>query len=203
VSRASAGRHDYTSAPVSARRLSILVCAFALALGVAACGQVSDPPSLENNGVYVDAGPITYQLEISRQLNPYATEDKQYLVGLPSGNTPTGITPDQLWYGVFMWAKNQTHKTQSTSDSFDIVDTEGNRYYPLKLDSATNPYAWTAQSLQPSGIEPGPGTTASFGPTQGGLLLFKLNISAYANRPLTLQIYAAGQKQPSTISLDF
>ena len=35
--------------------------------------------------MYVDAGPITYQLQISRQLNQYATEDSQYLAGLPAG----------------------------------------------------------------------------------------------------------------------
>jgi hypothetical protein len=187
---------------VLARRLSILVCAFGLALGLGACGQVDQPASSDNDGVYVDAGPITYQLQISRQLNPYGQEDSQYLVGLPSGLTPTGLTPDQLWYGVFLWAKNQTKQTQMTSDSIDIVDTEGNVYYPIHLNSTVNPYAWTAQSLQPSGVEPGPGTTASDGPTQGGLLLFRLSTAVYSNRPLTLQIRAPGQSKPSSISLD-
>ncbi len=42
----------------------------------------------------------------------------------------------------------------------------------------------------PSGVEPAPNTTASFGPTQGGLLLFKLPISVYSNRPLTLHIFS-------------
>jgi len=45
-------------------------------------------------------------------------------------------------------------------------------------------------------------STAYFGPTGGGLVLFKINTSAYSNRPLTLQIYAKGQPTPSTISLD-
>ncbi len=187
---------------MSARRLSILVCAFALAIGVGACGQVSQPPSAENDGVYVDAGPITYQLQVSRQLSPYLTEDKEYLVGLPAGTSPTGLTPNQLWYGVFLWAKNQTSQTHMTSDSFDILDTQGDRFYPVALDTAVNQWAWTPQILQPSGVDPEPGTTASYGPTQGGLLLFKLNTTVYANRPLTLQIYVAGQKQPSSISLD-
>ncbi len=124
--------------------------------------------------MYVDAGPITYQLQVSRQLNQYATEDRQYLVGLPAGTS--SLTPDQLWYGVFLWAKNQTERRpHTTADNFTIVDTQGDHYHPIPLNPSLNPYAWTPQSLAPGAIEPAPDTTASFGPTQGGLLLFKLN----------------------------
>jgi len=40
------------------------------------------------------------------------------------------------------------------------------------------------------------------GPTQCGLLLFKLNTAVYSNRPLSLEIYAPGDARPSSISLD-
>ncbi|HUA47743.1 MAG TPA: hypothetical protein VMA77_21070 [Solirubrobacteraceae bacterium] len=185
---------------MTARRLWTLACALGLALAVAACGQTSDPPSDLNNGVYVFVGPITYQMQVSRELNQYATEDKQYLAGLPAG-TDT-LTPDQLWYGVFLWAKNQTDKPQTTASKFTIVDSSGNVYHPIALDSQVNGYAWTSQVLQPAEIEPELNTTASFGPTGGGLLLFKLPNSVYANRPLTLNIYPAGGGKPGQISLD-
>lgn len=173
-----------------------------MALGLVACGRESHPTGADpnNDGGYVDAGPITYQLQVSRQLNPYATEDSQYLTGLPAG-TPT-TKPDQLWYGVFLQAKNQSGQAAKTTDTFDIVDTQGNRYFPLTLNPTQNPYAWQSVLLEPSGVEPGPDTTASFGPTQGRLLLFKLPTQVYSNRPLTLQIHAPGQTTPSTISLD-
>jgi len=45
---------------VSAHRLWIIACAVGLAIGLAACGQNTQPTSLLNNGVYVNAGPITY-----------------------------------------------------------------------------------------------------------------------------------------------
>src|SRR3954447_1474176 len=104
-----------------------------MALGLAACGRESHPESADanNNGGYVDAGPITYQLQVSRQLNPYATEDRQYLMGLPTG-TPAP-KPDELWYGVFLWAKNQGSDPAKTADSFDIIDTQGNKYFPVAL----------------------------------------------------------------------
>jgi len=184
---------------VSARRLWIIACAVGLAVGLTACGQESQPTSVLNNGVYVNAGPITYQMQVSRELNPFTVEDSQYLAGLPAGTTRA--TANELWYGVFLWAKNQTNHAQRTADTFTIVDSNGDRFHPIKLDSAVNGYAWTSQILSPTGVEPAPNTTASFGPTQGGLLLFKLPTSVYSNRPLTLQIFAPGGGK-GEISLD-
>jgi hypothetical protein len=184
---------------VSARRLWIIVCALGLAVGLAACGQESRPPSELNNGVYVDAGPITYQLQISRELNQYAVEDRQYLAGLPAGSESLG--PNQLWYGVFLWAKNQTDHPQLTAKSFVILDSSHHFYYPVMLNAELNAYAWTPQLLEPSGVQPIPNTTAYYGPTGGNLLLFKLPTSVYSNRPLTLEISPAGG-QPGMISLD-
>ena len=125
----------------------------------------------DNNGVYVNAGTVSYQLEVSRELNQYSTEDSQYLTGLPTGASV--LAPNQLWYGVFIWAKNQTKAAQRTTPNFVIQDTEGNRYFPVAIRRTMNPYVWTSETLQPGEIEPLPDTTASFGPTQGGLLLFE------------------------------
>jgi hypothetical protein len=195
---------DYTFAAVRVRRLWTAVCALTIALGLAACGHKQAHPTVadaNNDGGYVDAGPVTYQLEISRVLNQYATEDSQYVKGLPAGTAPPTAT--QEWYGVFLWAKNQTSKPQTTTNNFVVVDTQGNRYYPLKLNPDINPYAWSSRTLQPLQTQPGPDTTASFGPTQGQLLLFKIGTSAFANRPLTLDILGPeGTKTLATISLD-
>ena len=182
------------------RSLISLASAGTLALGLAACGKVNNPSSAENDGVYELAGPITYQLQVSRELNPYSVEDKQYLAGLPAG--AASLTSTQEWYMVSLWAKNQTKRSAMTSGNFDIVDTQGNHYYPVAVNSSINQYAWTPQSLPPGGTEPAPDTTASFGPTQGGLLLFKLNTTVYDNRPLTLEIRGPSGKVWSTISLD-
>ena len=186
---------------MSARRVWILICALALAVGLAACGQEADPPSGENDGVYVNAGPITYQLQVSRALNQYLVEDSQYLAGLPASEKTLG--PNQLWYGVFLWAKNQTDEPHTTADTFKIVDTSGNPYYPVAVNTAVNGYAWTPQTLNPTDIEPAPNTTASFGPTQGGLILFKLPTSVYSNRPLKFVIHAPDTSKTASISLDF
>jgi hypothetical protein len=190
-------------AAVTARRLWTIACALMLGVGLAACGHKQAHPTVadaNNDGGYVDAGPLTYQLQISRVLNQYSTEDSQYVKGLPAGTTAP--TPDEQWYGVFLWAKNQTDQAHTTTDNFVIVDTQGNKYYPVKLNPAANPYAWSSQRLAPLTTQPGPDTSASSGPTQGQLLLFKIGNSAYANRPLTLEILGASDQQLATISLD-
>jgi hypothetical protein len=192
--------------PVTARRSNrtkwIAPAIVVLALGIAACGRESNPTSANanNNGSYVDAGPITYQLQVSRELNPWDVEDSEYLRGL--SNPTSTLTPSQLWYGVFLWAKNQTGSKGSSTDSFDIIDTQGNVYHPISIDTHINPYTWQPQQLNASEQQPSLGSTPYYGPTQGEMLLFKLDNSVYSNRPLTLRIYAPGQSQPSTISLD-
>jgi hypothetical protein len=184
------------------RRLRVLLLTALVALGVAACGSGKHPydATAENNGFYVKGGKIEYQLQVSRVLNPFEVEDHQYLTGLPAGTTAPAS--DHFWYGVFLWAQNKTHAPQTTADSFDIVDTQGNKYYPVPLNATANPYAWTSQTLGHEDIEPGPDTTAAAGPTGGGLVLFDLPTAVYANRPLTLEINVPGQSKPSTISLD-
>jgi hypothetical protein len=187
---------------VSPRRFWILACLVATSLGLVACGRQAHPTVADpdNDGVYVDAGGITYQLQISRQLNQYSVEDSQYLTGLPPG-TPSPA-PDQLWYGVFLWAKNQSDQAKPVTDTFTVVDTQGNTYRPIAVNPELNPYAWRSTVLLPSATEPSASTTANEGPTQGGLLLFKLNNAVYSNRPLTLFIHAPGMPKPAEISLD-
>jgi hypothetical protein len=200
------------SAAVIARRLLIALGVLLFALGLAACGDnhphlagtsqhIQNVADANNDGAYVDAGPITYQLQISRELNQYSVEDAAYVKGLPSG-VSTSVGPTQLWYGVFMWAQNQTNSPQTTSDNFEITDTQGDTYFPVKLDSQLNPFAWTSQTLRPLGTEPGPNTVTSYGPTQGGLLLFKVPTSVYSNRPLTLFILGSDNQKLGSISLN-
>jgi hypothetical protein len=180
----------------------MVAVAAVLAVALAGCGSARHPSdaTAENNGYYVKAGQVYYQLQVSRELNQYATEDHQYLTGLPAG-TPAP-TATQLWYGVFLQAFNKSKQPQTTASSFYIQDTQGNKYYPVALNSSVNGYAWTSTRLSPLETEPAPDTTASTGPTQGSLLLFKLSTSVYNNRPLTLEIHVPGSSQVSTISLD-
>jgi hypothetical protein len=202
---------------VRPRRLRIAVAAIAIAIGASGCASSSydtahqkkggplaghEVADNNNDGTYVSAGPITYQMEISRELNPYGAEDSQYLKGLPKGMSPTGLAPDELWYGVFLWAKDQHHAAHWTSDRFEITDTLGRIYRPVKLDAAVNPFAWTSRKLVYGETEPSQDSPAAQYFSGGKLVLFKLNSSIYSNRPLTLYILSPTGKRIGEISLD-
>jgi hypothetical protein len=186
--------------PNARRRFAVVAVGALAAFGLAACGQKesSHPTEADSEAIYVNAGPLTYQVQLSRELNPYNVEDKAYLNGV-SAPAPK---PDEEWFAVFLNAKNLTHSTHTTTDTFAIVDTTGKKYYPVSINPAVNPYAWTPQTLGPLGTQPAPDSPAYFGPTQGQLLLFKVNTAVYSNRPLMLQIYVPGESHPSTVSLD-
>ena len=185
-------------------RLSALATIVVVALAVAGCGRhtltgVSQDALSSGGEPYFNVGPVTYQVQASRQLNAFADDDVQYLAGVKDAQN---IGPDQFWFGVFLWAKNQTKEDQTTASDFTLTDSSGDVYRPVTLDASVNPFAWTSQTLSPDEIQPAPGSTASDGETGGSLILFKLNYSAYSNRPLTLEIYAPGSSTPSRVSLD-
>jgi hypothetical protein len=184
------------------RKLLIGVLILAAAPLLAACSSHHQSVADANNsGAYVKAGPVTYQLQVSRQLNPYSSEDSGYLSGLSKSEASLGAGDE--WYGVFMWAKNTTQIPQKTTARFDVVDTQGDVYKPIFFN---NPYVWKSETLVPGEVQPAPNTTAGYGPTQGALLLFKVPSSGvksiYSNRPLTLRIYGNTGKVWATISLD-
>ena len=185
-------------------RLALVLTAAALAITLGGCGRttltgVSQDQLSAGLQPYFNVGDVTYQVQISRQLNPFGAEDVQYLAGVQGAQD---LTADQLWYGVFLWAKNQSKQIQHTADTFEIVDSEGNVYHPTALNASVNPYAWTSEALSQNQIEPLPGSTASNASTGGGLVLFKLNSTIYENRPLTLEIFTSGDPKPAKISLD-
>lgn len=188
-------------------RLPLALVVALLASGLSGCAleyrttlhNVSQDDLAAGAEPYFNVGPITYQIQITRQLNPFSTEDVAYLAGVSNAQKLPG---DRLWFGVFLWAKNQSGKPQMTAHKFEIVDSSGAVYQPTKLNPSVNLFAWTQQRLGVNATEPGVDTIASDGPTGGGLILFDLPSTVYSNRPLTLRIFPPGGGPPSRVSLD-
>jgi len=139
------------------------------------------------NAPYLNVGPLIYEVQLSRELNPYNNEDAGYLQGL--GPAERQLAPGQEWFGVFMQVYNNTPHALPASSSLTISDTAGNTYTPIVPDQ-TNPYAYRAGLVPGESLLPAPGTTAAYGPTQGVLLLYKIEVVSLDNRPLELRIAA-------------
>jgi hypothetical protein len=137
------------------------------------------------NAPYLNVGPLIYEVQLSRQLNPYNSEDIGYLEGLNPADSKLG--PGEEWFAVFMQVYNNTEQALPASNSFTITDTQGNTYTPLEHDES-NRYAYRGGTVPAKSKLPPADTTAYFGPTTGQLLLYKIKIVSLDNRPLELKI---------------
>jgi len=181
--------------PVKASsRILPAVLALALAVVLPGCAERGPVADAGTEGLYLAAGPLTYQVQISRELNPGDVEDKAYLANLGPGVTPPG--PGEEWFGVWLQVKNESKMSARSTSNLRIVDTQGTMYQPVTMP-ATDPFAYTAQTLGPGGSEPMANTPAASGPIQGSLVLFRIKTSAYQDRPLTLQLLSS--EAPETV----
>jgi hypothetical protein len=186
-------------------RRAPLLTALALlaALTLVACGGAKQPTTEgESEGAYVQAGPLVYQVQMSRELNPSNVEDVEYLEGLPAG-TPR-LAGDEEWFGVWLRVQNATGEAHPSAGDFKIVDTTGTEYEPIALP-ATNPFSYQPASVESAGgqpVQPDPESGAGSGPIQGAMVLFKLRTDVYANRPLDFEITPPDGGEPSSVVLD-
>lgn len=178
-----------------ARRAVLLVSLAAMAVGVSACGPAAMVTGMDE-GSYLKAGNLVYQVQLSRELNPASTEDRAYLEGLPVLDQSLG--PSQEWFAVFVKVLNRGNRPAASASSFEIRDTLGHVYRPV---SVSNQYDYRPQLVPPGGQVPVVDSAANYAPTNGALLLFKLSDSAYQDRPLDLTIAAPGSP-PATVELD-
>lgn len=170
-------------------RISLLALALLLAAAVlSACGNKEDVTTVaETEGIYVDLGPLTYQVQLSRALNAANVEDRAYLDGLP-GDTPP-LAADETWFAVWLRVENESDAPHRVASEFEIVDTLENVYRPVELAEA-NPFAYRAVTLKPGTLYPPRDSAAADGPIQGALLLFRIKLPSLENRPLEMKIKA-------------
>jgi hypothetical protein len=152
------------------------------------------------NAPYLDVGALTYQVQLSRQLSPFDTEDASYLQGLTAAQG--ALTPAQEWFGVFVQVYNRTTTAEQAATSLTISDTQGNVYTPV-VPTAVNQFTYRAGTVLAKGRLPVPDTGAAAGATQGALVLYKIQTVSLNNRPLKLTIVdPEDPSQRATAELD-
>jgi hypothetical protein len=174
------------------RKLPLVVLALAAVLALSACGdshtRVTTGTYAGEGGKaapYLDVGPLVYQVEVSRELNPFNSEDASYLQGVSEGESKS--EPGKEWFAVFIQVYNTTNQPHQAAEEFTITDTQGHKYTPLAL-SQTNAYAYRGGTVPANGQLPLPDTTAGEGPTAGALLLYKIPVESLSNRPFQIKI---------------
>lgn len=182
-----------------ARRFPLLAV-LAAALLATGCGTkepVTDRGDTE--GIWVDAGTLDYHVNGSRILNPSQVPDDRYLAGVPPGEQPT---KDETWFAVFLRIENKTDATAPTAEEFEIEDTEGNVYRPVELDSKVNAFVYTPTMLRPAEVVPHFDSSQELSSTAGAMVLFKIPLTDYQNRPLEFSVHSADGEEPKVATLD-
>jgi hypothetical protein len=172
----------------------IFLAVTALVGTVVLAGCSSDQHAVASKeGAKVELGDLSYNVVITRYLNPNDVEDSAYLKGAPP------LPNDQYYLGVFMQIHNSGDKALSLPQRFTVFDTEGNRFDSVPLH---NPFALSLGSRILAGQSlPLAESAAANGPIGGSLVLFLIDQSSTEDRPLELSI-PSDTGQSGTIELD-
>ena len=181
------------------RRLPALLLSAVAALALGACGNKEKAVLFgPTEGAYLDLGPLVYQVQISRLLNPFSAEDRGYLVDVRNAK----LTGQQQWFAVFMRVQNVGDRPAPAANDYKITDTQGTVFRPVQI-GPQNVFAYRPQPVPPDGVLPVPDSPASESTIQGSLLLFKIPTPNLANRPLALSIRdPAVSNREATVDLD-
>jgi hypothetical protein len=179
----------------------VALAAVSAALGVGGCGnKTSSIHGGETEGIYLNVGPLKYQVEISRQLNPSIPEDQTFMSDISPADAT--LAPDELWFAVFVRVENPTGQPQAPAQDYVITDTLGNEYRPVTI-GAQNPFRYGSSPLPPHGVAPDPDSVAGENTSIAGEeLLFRLKRETLDNRPLELTIRSTSPPDKATDTLD-
>jgi hypothetical protein len=166
------------------RRLTLAACILAVAAiaGLSACGDEEpgvDEPAREGLALELDG--ITYNVFITRQLNPRVPPDGAYVSTEPP--------PGEALYGVFIQVCNHTDEPHETVSDFVVKDNQENEFEPEELPE-DNEFAYHPRTLGPDECIPEAGSVAQLGPSAGSMLLFQFPLETTENRPLELEMEA-------------
>jgi len=173
-----------------ASRVPIALCLIVLALGAGACGKEGDesiqgvgtPGEAFREGLAEEMGGLTYNVFITRQLNPSITPDQAFYKGPQPGRGKT-------LFGLFMKVCNEEKEpaTPRPLESFQIKDSQGKVFKPEPLPR-DNDFAYHPRTLLPNECIPASGSVAEQQSAGGAMLLFELPLQNLENRPLELEI---------------
>jgi hypothetical protein len=183
-------------------RIALLSLVAIAALAASGCGNKTDTAIVgETEGIYVSVDGLTYQVQISRILNPASPEDSAYLKGLPEDETEPA--EDEVWFGVFMRVENETDEPLTAAEEFTIRDTTDAVFEPIEIDPELNVFVYEPREVPGGGrLLPELNSPASDNTIQGALILFKLKTESLGNRPVELEIASRSGGDNAIIDLD-
>jgi hypothetical protein len=171
-----------------ARTLAIAAVAVLATAGLSACGDNSFEHVAANEGIYFKSGPLTYQVQITRQLNLRQPQDAELMQGVSAADRK--VAGDVLWYATFLRIENQTPYVQLPANvsEYSIADTNGDIFRPVNVNPLANSFAYVGAPLAAGAAYPNINSIPGQTDINGKMLLFKIPRAAISQRPLELRI---------------
>jgi hypothetical protein len=174
---------------------ALVAAALFATLALTACGEEEKREGAEGEFI-VTAKDVDYQVQLTRLLNPEQRPDDSFL------RAQAPLPSEEAYLGVFLRIENDSDEPYSPPRDMKVVDTQGNEYLPLDTGQSGFGLDFGA-AIPPGDAAPPPNSPASFSPTSGSLVLFRVKEeSATDNLPLVLEIPVEGEEEPSRITLD-
>jgi hypothetical protein len=179
-------------------RLPVTLFLVGLAAIVLATGCGSNEEKVDGaEGEFISVGnDVDYQVQLTRALNPEQRPDSTFVRG-------QAVLPAQeAFLGVFLKIENDGDKPYRPPRDMKVVDTQGNEYLPL--DTIQSGFGLDfGEVIPPNDEAPPADSPASFSPTSGALVLFRVKEESVTdNLPLVLEIPREGEEEPARITLD-
>jgi hypothetical protein len=178
------------------KSIALLLVLAGMVATISACGEEEELHVVE--GEPLELGELSYNVQITRFLNPGDPEDQGYLTDQepPPAN--------QAYLGVFLTIENEGSEAAEIPDGIRVLDTAGDEYEPVSSESpfalplpgeggttgaeGVVPADEDETSVEPGGEIPEPDTIPAYGPIGGSMLLFRVDETVTENRPLELEI---------------
>ena len=171
---------------------------------VAGCGATPDRNAPVGTEVVQDG--VTYSVQTSRELNPFASDDRALFAGLPPRKQRLD-EPGTVLVGVFLQARNDGSKVRRAVPAPRMVSAEGDLFRPLRLPAGDS-FAYRGGRLAPHGEFPDPisnpaesRSAPAESPDDGGVLVYRVPDNTFlSDGPFTLRFGASDRA--ASVQLD-
>jgi hypothetical protein len=155
----------------------------AAALLVTGCGGTPNRNAAAGTTVVQEG--VAYSVQISRELNALAPDDRA-LLGRLAG-TKAIDRPGTTLVGVFLQARDDAFGPRRAVAAPLLVTAFGETFRPLPL-GASDPFAYHGRRLAPGDEIPGPLSPAADDPEDGAVLIYRVPTETFVtDRPFTLR----------------
>jgi hypothetical protein len=179
------------------RRIAAVACSALVAL-LAGCGAGPPPDRDAQSGTTVTQDGVAYSIQISRELDPLAPDDRALFGSRARGRRLEGRGTTLV--GVFLQARADGPGRRHAVDAPELVDAFGTAFRPMRLP-ASDRFAYHGRWLEPGEQIPRPRTVAAESVEDAAAVVYRIPTEVFlTDRPFTIRF--GSDDRAASVQLD-